>query len=80
MATRPNGQKKNSIITAVRLDDGKRVSFDGSQGSRVAMAVEASSAIPGFFTPVEINDVDYIDGGVHSPPTPIYSKITIWIS
>lgn len=55
------------IITAVRLDDGKRVSFDGSQGSRVAMAVEASSAIPGFFTPVEINDVDYIDGGVHSP-------------
>ena len=55
------------IITAVGLDNGKRVSFDGSQGSRLAMAVEASSAIPGFFSPVEINDVDYIDGGVHSP-------------
>jgi NTE family protein len=55
------------LITAVRLDNGKRVAFDGSQGSDVATAVEASSAIPGFFTPVEINGVDYIDGGVHSP-------------
>lgn len=55
------------LITAVRLDDGSRVAFDGSQRTDIVKAVEASSAIPGFFTPVEINGVVYVDGGVHSP-------------
>ncbi len=58
---------KELIITAIRMDDGARTAFDGSQGSDLIDAVEASSAIPGFFTPVEINGVVYIDGGVHSP-------------
>jgi NTE family protein len=55
------------IVTAIRMDDGERVAFDGSLGSDLIDAIEASSAIPGFFTPVEIAGVSYIDGGVHSP-------------
>ena len=31
------------------------------------MAVAASCAIPGFFAPVEIDGVRYVDGGAHSP-------------
>ena len=33
----------------------------------VATAVAASSAIPGYFQPVEIDGREYVDGGVHSP-------------
>ena len=33
----------------------------------VATAVAASCAIPTFFTPVSIDGVRYVDGGVHSP-------------
>ena len=33
----------------------------------MATAVEASSAIPGFFQPVLIDGVRYVDGGAHSP-------------
>ncbi|HSD09991.1 MAG TPA: patatin-like phospholipase family protein [Candidatus Binatia bacterium] len=56
-------------ICAVRLDDGSRVVFGkgGAPVAAVATAVAASSAIPGFFTPVEHDGVRYVDGGVHSP-------------
>ncbi|MGH2684915.1 MAG: patatin-like phospholipase family protein, partial [Actinomycetota bacterium] len=40
---------------------------DRSPTPDVATAVEASSAIPGFFRPVVIDGVRYIDGGAHSP-------------
>ncbi|MCU1460372.1 MAG: putative esterase of the alpha-beta hydrolase superfamily [Acidimicrobiales bacterium] len=56
-------------LCAVRLDTGRRVVFgreDGPPGS-VADAVAASCAIPGYFAPVEIDGVRYVDGGVHSP-------------
>jgi NTE family protein len=33
----------------------------------VADAVAASCAIPGFFEPVTIGGVEYVDGGAHSP-------------
>jgi NTE family protein len=33
----------------------------------VAQAVGASCAIPGYFSPVEIGGVRYVDGGAHSP-------------
>lgn len=59
--------EKDLIVTAIRTDDGSRVAFDGSKGYDLIDAIEASSAIPGFFTPVEIDGVSYIDGGVHSP-------------
>ncbi|MET0154475.1 MAG: patatin-like phospholipase family protein [Candidatus Binatia bacterium] len=56
-------------ICTVRLDDGQRVVFgqDGAPAVAVATAVAASSAIPGFFAPVEHEGVRYVDGGVHSP-------------
>ncbi len=55
-------------ICAVDLDSGDRVVFghDGPE-VRVGVAVQASSAIPGFFRPVEHGGRRYVDGGVHSP-------------
>jgi NTE family protein len=56
-------------IVAVRRRDGRRVVFgrDGAPSTDVGSAVAASCAIPAYFAPVEINGVQYIDGGVHSP-------------
>lgn len=56
-------------ICAVRLRDGRRVVFgrDPADVPDIGVAVEASSAIPGFFRPVRIGEERYIDGGVHSP-------------
>ncbi len=55
-------------ITAVRLEDSERVVFGRDRKDLgVGTAVEASSAIPGFFRPVRINDFRYVDGGVHAP-------------
>jgi NTE family protein len=57
-------------IAAVALDTGRRVVFgadDAPVTTDVAAAVAASCAIPTFFTPVSIDGVRYVDGGVHSP-------------
>lgn len=56
-------------ITAVRLRDGKRVVFgrDDVDVPDLGVAVQASSAVPGFFAPVTIAKHDYIDGGAWSP-------------
>ena len=56
-------------INAVQLDTGRRVTFgrDPGYATTVADAVGASCAIPGFFAPVVIDGVRYVDGGVHSP-------------
>jgi NTE family protein len=56
-------------LTAVRLTDGRRVVFgrEGGPPAHVADAVAASCAIPGFFEPMTIGDVTYVDGGAHSP-------------
>ncbi len=55
-------------ICAVRRSDGARVVFGrpASPPTRLAPAVLASCAIPGYFQPVTINGTEYIDGGVHS--------------
>jgi NTE family protein len=55
-------------VNAVRLDDGRRVTFgrDPVQ-TDVATAVAASCAIPSFFEPVRIDGARYVDGGAHSP-------------
>ena len=56
-------------ICGARRNDGARVVF-GRHGSPVAsvpQAVAASCAIPGYFSPVAIDGVEYFDGGVHSP-------------
>jgi NTE family protein len=58
-------------ICAVRLHDGRRVVFGRDPGSTAAAgvpeAVAASCAIPGFFTPVELDGARYVDGGAWSP-------------
>lgn len=56
-------------ICALRLDDSRRVVFgrDPHPEPDVGTAVQASSAIPGVFAPVEIDGARYVDGGVHSP-------------
>lgn len=55
-------------ICAVRLSDGERVVFGRDvDDAHLATAVEASSAIPGFFRPVEHGGQVYVDGGAHSP-------------
>jgi NTE family protein len=56
-------------ICALRLSDGARVVFgrDPSPEPDVGTAVEASSAIPGYFAPVVIDGDRYVDGGTHSP-------------
>jgi len=53
----------------VRLDDGARVVLgrDSKPRPHVAVAVQASSAIPAWFSPVVIDGVKYVDGGAWSP-------------
>ena len=55
-------------ICAVRRTDGARVVFGraGAPDARLADAVLASCAIPGYFRPVTIGGTEYVDGGVHS--------------
>ena len=55
-------------ICTVRRSDGARVVFgrDGAPSARLAAAVLASCAIPGYFQPVDIGGTEYVDGGVHS--------------
>jgi NTE family protein len=56
-------------ICASRRSDGGRVVFGRKRApeASVSDAVAASCAIPGYFAPVTINEVEYFDGGVHSP-------------
>ncbi|SFO69160.1 NTE family protein [Geodermatophilus dictyosporus] len=55
-------------VTAVRRSDGRRVVFGrpGSPPAPLHLAVAASCAVPGYFTPVPIGRHTYVDGGVHS--------------
>lgn len=56
-------------ICALRLRDGQRIVFgrDDVEVPDVGVAVEASSAIPGYMQPVAIGGETYVDGGAHSP-------------
>tara|TARA_B100000427_G_scaffold100233_1_gene82559 strand:+ start:3189 stop:4166 length:978 start_codon:yes stop_codon:yes gene_type:complete len=54
-------------ICSVDFDSGKRVIFGRDDVEcDVGTAVQASSSIPGYFRPVELNGVRYVDGGIHS--------------
>lgn len=56
-------------ICAARRSDGARTVFGrtGAPDAPLGRAVAASCAIPGYFAPVEIDGITYVDGGVHSP-------------
>jgi NTE family protein len=56
-------------VCALCLEDGERVVFgrDPAPATDVGTAVQASSAIPGWFQPVMIDNRRYVDGGAHSP-------------
>jgi NTE family protein len=58
--------KRELYIPAVHLDSGDRVLF-GSSGWRdvaISDAIAASSALPLYFQPVTIRDMDFVDGAV----------------
>ncbi|GAA1990229.1 patatin-like phospholipase family protein [Amycolatopsis minnesotensis] len=56
-------------VVGVDYDTGERVAFGspGAPEARLADAIRASWAIPGWFPPVEIGGRRYIDGGAASP-------------
>ena len=57
---------KRLIIVAADLDSGRAVRFgeDGFAAVPISTAVQASSAVPGLYPPVEINGRHYVDGAL----------------
>ncbi len=58
---------KRLYISAMRLDGAERVVFgpDEVNSLTISEAIQASTALPGFYKPAQIRGVDYVDGGVH---------------
>ena len=61
--------RRDLWVCAVRRRDGRRVVFGrpGAPEAPLHLAIAASCAVPGYFTPVRIGDLSYVDGGAHSP-------------
>jgi NTE family protein len=57
---------KELYIGAMNLDTAERVVFGHDEDTSVTVseAVQASSALPGFYKPARLNGIDYVDGGV----------------
>lgn len=57
---------KELYVVAVNLDTAERVVFGHDEDSSLTIseAVQATTALPGFYKPARIKGVDYIDGGV----------------
>jgi len=53
-------------LCAVDQDSHARVVFGRDYHPRPSVAVSASCAVPGYFTPVAVDDRRYLDGGIHS--------------
>jgi predicted acylesterase/phospholipase RssA len=58
--------KHELYISAMNLDTAERVVFghDEDGSATISEAVQASSALPGFYKPARIKGVDYVDGAV----------------
>jgi len=58
--------KRELYISAMNLDTAERVVFGHDEDASVTIseAVQASTALPGFYRPARIKGVDYVDGGV----------------
>lgn len=59
-------RKRELYISAMNLDTAERVVFGHDEDSTLTIseAVQASSALPGFYAPARIRGIDYVDGGV----------------
>lgn len=57
------------LVCTVRRSDGRRVVIGSAEAPRTTLSrgVAASCAIPGYFTPVEIDGEAHVDGGARSP-------------
>jgi predicted acylesterase/phospholipase RssA len=53
-------------LCACNLDTAEQVVFGPrtDHGASISQAVQASTALPGFYRPARIGDVDYVDGGI----------------
>jgi predicted acylesterase/phospholipase RssA len=53
-------------ISAMNLDTAERVVFGHDEDASITIseAVQASTALPGFYRPARIRGIDYVDGGV----------------
>ena len=58
--------KRELYISAMNLDTAERVVFGHDEDASVTIseAVQASTALPGFYRPARIKGIDYVDGGV----------------
>jgi NTE family protein len=58
--------KRELYIGAMNLDTAERVVFGHDEDASVSIseAVQASTALPGFYKPARLHGVDYVDGGV----------------
>lgn len=65
----PTWPDRDLRICAVRARDARRVVFGSphAPSTDVGTAVAASCAIPGYFSPVQVDGSAYVDGGAHSP-------------
>jgi predicted acylesterase/phospholipase RssA len=61
-------RKRQLFLSACNLDTAERVIFGADENAEVTIsqAMQASTALPGFFRPARINGVDYVDGGVRN--------------
>jgi len=59
-------RRRELFIVAMNLDTAERVVFGHNENSAatISQAVQASTALPGFYKPARIHGVDYVDGGV----------------
>jgi predicted acylesterase/phospholipase RssA len=59
-------QRKELYITATKLDTGERVVFGHDENNEltISQAIQASTALPGFYRPARIKGVDYVDGAM----------------
>lgn len=58
--------KRELYIGAMNLDSAERAIFghDEDASVTISQAVQASTALPGFYKPARIRGIDYVDGGV----------------
>jgi predicted acylesterase/phospholipase RssA len=61
-------RKRQLYVAACNLDTAERVIFgpDEKHDISISQAVQASTALPGFYRPARIDGVDYIDGGIRN--------------